>query len=1006
LALVFGKYERIRRIAQGGMGEVFLARQTGVLDRLAILKSLRQDLAQEREFVDQFLDEARVAATLNHPNIVSIYDVGEWHGTYYIAMEYVPGEDLSKLWYAAAKAGVGLPFQVSVRICYEAALGLDHAHKAKDMRGHALNIVHRDVSPQNIMVRGDGVVKLVDFGIAKAANKSSRTQAGMVKGKLQYMSPEQVRGEALDGRSDQFSLGVVLWEMCTGRRLFKADTEVNTLHKILQSPIPKPSDHVPGFPAELEATIQRMLQRDADNRFRSLGEAAAELKVYLDRSALTGGETTVAGFVQQILGRELEERIADLTPMEPTEAGVPPPSPPSQPKAEGARAGATRLQSPAGGSASGARAAAGAAAPNDQPTLVVAEDQALGRPNGARGEQAVRRSDGLRMPFEDLSILHQWILDGVVGPEDSFTTDGRTFQRLRDAPQLSKYLEIAAASQALAAEAKKPAPRPGAPLHRPNDEPNDDPQTLALDSPAADRGADPQTGAFSLGDLPQSLTGTWGAPEIARAVNQAKAAQQAGKRDDAKELELVTPASLEAEAPTLEAQRQRAARVPTVVWMIGGIVVALALVVGALAGFAPEVLLRVLNKPTGAVEVVKAVEAARTDDPEPVDALLKALEPALAKDAATADQLAAAAILHIARARMDDQAARLAALLASLEEEVGGKAAAPRDPEAHRAAAYKLATRAATKDPAFAGALLARALYQAERAAQAELDTDAARLLLVAKDGPLELVAQQELETARALGRGQSQLESKDAVALGAAAEGLAAVDDARAGGLARLLRARAAAFATAEERGPAVERLGADFRALGEESAGDARVALLVALWKALDKRGPKQGPPAPPGQPATPPPQPTQATQPTQPRPTAAADAGPAAADAGPPPEPETYESALDKARRNQKAGRSRDASRFAKKALELKPGAIEAQLVLGFAQLDLDLHDSALRSFRAVLAKEPESCEAQIGVAEAVSGQGRTEDARREYQRYIDICPDGKDADAARGAIKRLE
>ena len=246
VSLVFGKYEKIRRIAQGGMGEVFLARQTGVLDRLAILKALRPDLAKEKEFVEQFLDEARVAATLNHPNIVAIYDVGDWNGVYYIAMEYIAGEDLSKLWYAAAKAGVGLPFQVSVRIVMEAGLGLDHAHRAKDVRGSPLNIVHRDISPQNIMVRADGVTKLVDFGIAKAANKSSRTQAGMVKGKLQYMSPEQVRGEQLDGRSDQFSLGIVIWEMCTGRRLFKADSEINTLQKILQNPIRNRHSMCPG----------------------------------------------------------------------------------------------------------------------------------------------------------------------------------------------------------------------------------------------------------------------------------------------------------------------------------------------------------------------------------------------------------------------------------------------------------------------------------------------------------------------------------------------------------------------------------------------------------------------------------------------------------------------------------------------------------------------------------------------------------------------------------------
>ena len=300
MSSVFGKYEKIRRLAQGGMGEVFLARQTGVLDRLAILKALRGDLAKEKEFVEQFLDEARVAATLNHPNIVAIYDVGDWYGTYYIAMEYIAGEDLSKLWYAAAKAGVGLPFQVSVRIVMEAAMGLDHAHRAKDVRGSPLNIVHRDISPQNIMVRADGVTKLVDFGIAKAANKSSRTQAGMVKGKLQYMSPEQVRGEALDGRSDQFSLGIVIWEMCTGRRLFKADTEINTLQKILQNPIPKPSQHVPGFPPELEAIVLRMLERDPARRYNNVGDVAARLKEYLDRTSLQSGEVSVAAFVQQL----------------------------------------------------------------------------------------------------------------------------------------------------------------------------------------------------------------------------------------------------------------------------------------------------------------------------------------------------------------------------------------------------------------------------------------------------------------------------------------------------------------------------------------------------------------------------------------------------------------------------------------------------------------------------------------------------------------------------------
>jgi len=314
--LIFGKYELIRRIAIGGMGEVFLARQTGVagFDRLVILKSLLPELAEQADFVDQFLDEARVAATLNHPNIVAIYEVGLWNGLYFIAMEHIHGDDLARLQKAAAKAKMGVPFQVSARIIQDAALGLDHAHFATDMQKNPLHIVHRDISPQNIMVRGDGVTKVVDFGIAKAANRSTRTATGMLKGKLQYMPPEQVRGESVDGRSDQFALGAVLWEMCTGRRLFKGENELMTLEKVLKAPVPLPSDLVDGFPRELEAVIMRMLSRDPGRRYARCKDAAAELRAYLDSCSRTVGEAQVADFVTGVLGEELNDRTTDLTP--------------------------------------------------------------------------------------------------------------------------------------------------------------------------------------------------------------------------------------------------------------------------------------------------------------------------------------------------------------------------------------------------------------------------------------------------------------------------------------------------------------------------------------------------------------------------------------------------------------------------------------------------------------------------------------------------------------------
>ncbi|MFN9957736.1 MAG: serine/threonine-protein kinase, partial [bacterium] len=178
-------------------------------------------MVDEREFVEQFLDEARVAATLNHPNIVAIYDVGEWHNTYYIAMEYLAGEDLSKVWYAAAKAGIGLPFQVSVRVIQEAALGLDHAHRAKDVRGRPLNIVHRDVSPQNILIDHAGVVRIADFGVARSRVQLHRTQPGTLKGKVSYMSPEHLDHQPLDARADVWALGVILWESLAMRRLYE-----------------------------------------------------------------------------------------------------------------------------------------------------------------------------------------------------------------------------------------------------------------------------------------------------------------------------------------------------------------------------------------------------------------------------------------------------------------------------------------------------------------------------------------------------------------------------------------------------------------------------------------------------------------------------------------------------------------------------------------------------------------------------------------------------------------
>ncbi len=274
--LIFDKYHVLHRLAVGGMGEVFIARQVGIsgFERLVILKSLLPELALERGFVEQFLDEARVAATLNHPNIVSIYEVGLWKGTYFIAMEFIRGKNLSQLQRRARELGTEVPLATCVRVFAEAARGLHHAHSANDSRGQPLHIVHRDISPQNIMVRQDGVTKVVDFGIARAANRESRTATGIVKGKLAYLAPEQISSTGVSGASDQWALGVCLWEMLEGARLFRGENDLVTMRNVLEAPIPAPRR----APPELSAIVLRMLERDPSKRFVSCGAAAEALE--------------------------------------------------------------------------------------------------------------------------------------------------------------------------------------------------------------------------------------------------------------------------------------------------------------------------------------------------------------------------------------------------------------------------------------------------------------------------------------------------------------------------------------------------------------------------------------------------------------------------------------------------------------------------------------------------------------------------------------------------------
>jgi serine/threonine-protein kinase len=278
-----GRYRLVATLGRGGMAEVFLAVAHGLggFNKLVVLKRLRPHLADEAEFRDMFLDEARLAARLNHPNVVQSYEVGEGHGSYFIAMEYLEGQPLNRVIDELRVRGRRLDARLAAKIVSEACAGLQHAHDLRDYDGTPLRIIHRDVSPHNVFVNYDGQVKLVDFGIAKAVNSRADTEVGVLKGKIAYMAPEQAAGEAIDARADLFAMGIVLWELCTGRALFGGENAANTLHKLMSEPIPRPSSVASRVDPKLEAITMRLLERDPGDRFQSARELRAALEGWL-----------------------------------------------------------------------------------------------------------------------------------------------------------------------------------------------------------------------------------------------------------------------------------------------------------------------------------------------------------------------------------------------------------------------------------------------------------------------------------------------------------------------------------------------------------------------------------------------------------------------------------------------------------------------------------------------------------------------------------------------------
>ncbi|RKG85922.1 PEGA domain-containing protein [Corallococcus terminator] len=306
MAVAFGKYELLKKIASGGMGQVFLAQEHGTgFERLVVLKLILPHLAEDEEFLDMFLEEARLVARLSHPNLITILDLTEIEGRHCLAMEYVQGEDVRRLDRFSRKQEKPLPVGLVIRIIADAAAGLSYAHGARDGQGQPLQLVHRDVSPQNVLVGFDGGVKVIDFGVAKAATSGQQTATGVLKGKYPYMSPEQANGQPVDGRSDQFALGVVMWELLTGKRLFKGDTDLMTLRLVRDCQIPPPSQLNPKLPPGLDEVLLKALAPTAEGRYPDCAAFRLALEDYALNLRLPSSSAHLAAYLRELYAERI-----------------------------------------------------------------------------------------------------------------------------------------------------------------------------------------------------------------------------------------------------------------------------------------------------------------------------------------------------------------------------------------------------------------------------------------------------------------------------------------------------------------------------------------------------------------------------------------------------------------------------------------------------------------------------------------------------------------------------
>lgn len=305
----FGSYRLLRKIAQGGMAEIFLAQDAK--GEICAIKRILPHLAHEESFIRMFIDEARIVSHIRHSNVAQVYDQGKSGGYYYIAMEFVQGHSLLALSERAKSVKMPLPRGLHAYIVAELLAGLGCAHQARDAKGRHLGIVHRDVTPQNVLISYEGTVKLIDFGVAKARARLTQTEAGFTKGKLSYMSPEQARGEELDERSDLFSVGIVLYEITTGARLFNKEGPGGILGAIVNDPIPPPSQRAKDYPKDLEAIVMQALEKDVEKRWQSADEMRDALLRYAKREKPAPGKSRLKDLVHDLFGEPDSARVIE-----------------------------------------------------------------------------------------------------------------------------------------------------------------------------------------------------------------------------------------------------------------------------------------------------------------------------------------------------------------------------------------------------------------------------------------------------------------------------------------------------------------------------------------------------------------------------------------------------------------------------------------------------------------------------------------------------------------------